>query len=537
MKKSAVSAVVLFLLLVCWPAGAQEWVSCTEPVSTEQGLVEGVADDEFDACAWRGVHYAAAPVGDLRWRAPQPPPAYEGVFDASRTGPACPQPQLITAGGDLDKICEDCLVLNIWRPRKKGSFPVMFWIHGGGFRTGSGTFNIYDGARLAAEHGVVIVTINYRLGPLGFLALPELAEEDPHGSTGNYGMLDQVRALKWVQVNISNFGGDPDNVTVFGQSAGGISVAALMTSPLTEGLLDKAIIMSGPCDQVETLERGYEKGREWAADMGCEDEDVLECLRSKPAEEVKAPGGNMVLSGGMFYLPHIDNYLLNDGPISSMKQGEYHHVPLMIGTTRDEIKLYTMTIPGTALVSRWYMDRTMKKLTGPAYDGMMELYSYDGFRRPIDFFHRLGTDMVMGSRAYDISETISEEVPVYLYRFDWDDTRFPKKMGSFHSLDVPFVFGAMDVDFTLARLVAGRKNRQAAIPLVEDVMAYYANFAKHGDPNGPGLKKWPAYDSKDKLRLHMDAPISVKPVTEKEIERYNFLNQYSLDGLNVMRKE
>lgn len=533
---SSILIIVGFLLLESH-AFAGDVDTCGQTIDTQEGLVRGIADDQYNACAWKGVPYGAPPIGELRWRATQPPRAHEGVFDAFEVGAACLQPELITAGGDLDNVSEDCLTLNLWRPAKSGRFPVMLWIHGGAFRTGSGTFDIYDGARFAAEQEVMIITINYRLGHQGFLALPELAKEDPNGSTGNYGLLDMVGALKWVRANIEGFGGDPDNVTVFGQSAGGVSAAALMVSPLTDGLLHKVIIQSGPCDQGESLELGYEKGRQWAAELGCVGPDVLACLRAKPGDEVTAAGGNLILTGGMNFGPHLDGYALEKDPIAMMKQGSYKKVPLMIGSTRDEVKLYTITIFGTGLIPRHAVDRIMRKLTGPAYGGMMELYSYSEFRRPINFFHQVATDMAIASRTYNIAETISDQTPVYVYRFDWDDTRWPNKMGAFHSLDVPFVFGALDLDFTLAKLVANKKVIESALPLVDDMMAYWANFAKTGDPNGEGLHQWPRYDSQTKERIHLDVPISTQSFTTREIERFDFLNQYRVEGMYARERE
>lgn len=525
--------VCLFSSLV--PAKAAE--VCSREVKTEQGLIRGLPDPNYAACAWKGVAYAAPPVGNLRWRAPLPPLPHEGVQEASAVGAACPQPKQITAGGELERMDEDCLTLNIWRPQQSGRFPVMLWIHGGGFRTGSGAFAIYDGARLAAEREVVVVTINYRLGHLGFLALPELAQEDPHRSSGNYALLDMIQALTWVRKNIAGFGGDPNNVTVFGQSAGGLSACVMMASPLAEGLFHKVIIESGPCDQAESLDQGYERGRQLASALGCGGPNAVECLRAKPMTALVPKGGNLVLTGGMTFVPHLDGYLLKQDALACLHEKDYHRVPVLIGTTRDEVKLYTLTIPGTSLIPRFVMTRLLRKLTGPMYDDAARLYPYSEYRHPINVFHALATDMAIGSRAYDLAETVSGDAPVYLYRFDWDQTRFPNKTGAFHSLEVPFVFGRLNLDFTLAKLVANKKVVKAAQPLVVEVMAYWTNFAKTGNPNGPGLPQWPAYNPQEKLRLHLDEPISVQRVPEKEIERYQFLNQYAISGLTARPKK
>jgi para-nitrobenzyl esterase len=519
-------------LALAEPAGV-----CSQELKTEQGLIRGRADADYAACAWKGVPYAQPPVGQLRWRAPLAPLFHEGVQEADAVGAACPQPKLITAGGELGRMDEDCLYLNIWGPQQSGRFPVMLWIHGGGFRTGSGGFAIYDGARLAAERGVVVVTINYRLGHLGFLALPELAREDPHRSAGNYALLDMIQSLDWVQKNIAGFGGDPHNVTVFGQSAGGLSACVMMASPLAEGLFHKVIIESGPCDQAESLDQGYEKGRQLAAALGCTGPQALECLRAKPMAALVPKGGNLVLTGGMTFIPHLDGYLLKQDALACLHAKDYHRVPVLIGTTRDEIKLYTLTIPGTSLIPRFAMTRLLRKLCGPMYDTVAKLYPYSEYRHPINVFHAMATDMAIASRAYDLAETVSGDVPVYLYRFDWDETRFPNKTGAFHSLEVPFVFGRLNLDFTLAKLVANKKVVKSAQPLVAEVMAYWTNFAKTGDPNGEGLPPWPKYNAQEKLRLHLDQPISVQRVSDKDLERFQFLNQYAIQGLTASPKK
>jgi para-nitrobenzyl esterase len=537
MKSNQIAFVLALIVWMGLSGAAFAAEVCSTPVETAQGLIAGQQDKDYSACSWKGVPYAAPPVDDLRWKAPQPPLAHAGILEAFAPGAACMQPELITAGGDLTNMSEDCLTLNIWRPNKSGQFPVMFWIHGGGFRTGSGGFDIYDGARLAAEQDVMVVTINYRVGWQGFLALPELVEEDPNNSAGNYAHLDQIQALRWVRQNIEAFGGDPNNVTVFGQSAGGVSGSVMMTSPLAKGLLHKLIIQSGPCDQAESLEKGYEKGRAWVKEVGCDGPDVLECLRSKPAEEVTSEGGNLILTGGVFFMPHYDGYVLDKDPVSYMKAGEYPPMPLLIGTTRDEVMLYTLTIPGTLLMPRFTVDSIMRKLTGPAYDDMMSLYSYRDYKHPIDFFHQVATDMALTSRAYMIAETVSKDAPVYMYRFDWDETRVPAKMGAFHSLDVPFVFGALDLDFTLAKLVANKKTIDKALPLVGDIMTYWANFAKNGDPNGDGLEYWPQYNSSGKLRLHLDTPIDYAPIEDIEIERFEMMNRYDIEGMYARERE
>ena len=231
-------------------------------------------------------------------------------------------------------IREDCLFLNIYRPAKEGKFPVMFWIYGGGHVQGSSSYEVYNGARLAAGRDVVVVTSNYRLGGLGYLALPELKAEDPNGGTGNYGLLDSIQALKWVRENIENFGGDPDNITVFGESAGGVQTCNILASPLAENMFHRAIIESGGCDLVNDLEKSYPKARTLTTAVGCEGDNLLDCLRSTPAKKfIKARDHEFKVWS------HIDGYAVPAKPVERFKQGKFNKVPVMVGSNKDELNI------------------------------------------------------------------------------------------------------------------------------------------------------------------------------------------------------
>ncbi len=527
-----VALIILFVLLSATQAFAGEDI-CSEPVSTSEGLVKGLPDSEFAACVWRGIPYAAPPVGELRWQRPHTPDSHEGIFNAYNFGPSCPQNEIIFSGGKSEEFSEDCLTLNIFSPQKSGKFPVMLWIHGGGFIIGAGTYNMYDSARLAADKDVVVVTINYRLGALGFFALPELAAEDPDGSTGNYGLMDQIEALKWVHDNISGFQGDPDNVTIFGQSAGGMSVCALLASQPAAGLFHRAIPMSGSCSVSGTLESGYKQYQQIARDLGCEGGDVLDCLRQKPAEAFVPEGGIFSairnIRSIMSHSPIIDGYVLTDQPIDCIREGNYNQVPVMVGCTRDEIRYFTLILPGMSLLPRFAVNKLINWMFDEKTDEIMEMYSYSDYKHPAQLFLAVASD-AFGAQSYIAAEALSERTPVYLYRFDWDETRFPDKAGAFHALDVPFVFGKEHPDARISRWL-NKKHDYSRAAMGGQIMDYYTNFAKTGDPNGPGILDWPAFCIEKKERIYFDNPITVAPVDGKDLERYKFFSEHGRGGL------
>jgi para-nitrobenzyl esterase len=517
-------AVVLLLAMVlALPVMAQDSALRGGMVSTTDGPVQGRV--EADACSWKGIPYAQPPTGELRWRAPRPPTPRAEVLNASEYGYACPQMESITSGGETRGFSEDCLTLNIWSPQKSGTFPVMLFIHGGAFLQGSGTYDMYNGGRLAAERDVVVVTINYRLGNLGFLALPELSAEDPENQSGNYGLLDQVRALEWVHANIAGFRGDPGNVMVFGQSAGAMSIVYLLVSPRSEGLFQRAAILSAPFDLIRPLADGYPYGRELAANLGCgQAPDVPACLRALPLEKFVTKTANMMFAGGPSLMPRIDGKIVPGPPLDLLRAGKYRHVPIMVGSTRDELRLYTLTIPGLGAWPKSTVNRLMRWVAGSNAPEIMALYDYREFRRPVDLMVRALSDAAISSKAYLIAETIAGrgESPVYYYRFDWDDTRLPHKMGAFHGLDLPLIFGALDLDSNLAKMLANKKVVAAGTPLSEQMMSYYADFARTGDPNGPGLPVWPKYNPADRSRLYFDRPVTVAPLTPEDQKRYQY---------------
>ncbi len=508
---------VLFLLACSRPAAAGP-DPCAASVATAQGPVTGHV--EQCVCSYKGIPYAAPPTGENRFRPPRPAMVRTATLDAKDYGASCIQHEGFGAGGKSKSLSEDCLFLNVWRPQKSGAFPVMVWIHGGGFVMGSGSYQMYSGANLAAERGVVVVSINYRLGPLAFLALPELAQEDPHGSTGDYGLLDQVAALQWVHDNVAGFGGDPGNVTIFGESAGGRSVCAQLASPLSAGLFQRAIIESGRCDDVQTLEHGFGNSRELAKTLGCAGDDARPCLRALPAEKLAASlKGQRTLE----FTAHVDGWFLPGRPSDLFGQGKFNRVPVLVGNNRDEGKLFVLMMPGGYFASQKKVLATLKEKLGPQADEVLKMYSPGDYHPPVMLSGAIITDTYV-SRGFDAAEKLSAFVPVYYYRFDWDEERGSSFLGACHGLELPFVFGNLDLNFPAAELALAfsKKAKVTARPLSERMTGYWTNFARTGDPNGPGLPDWPAYNTKTRLRLHLDTSISAQPITGDELKRLQY---------------
>ena len=370
-------AVVLALLTAGRVAGG-------EPVAVDGGAVSGELSLDGRVAIWRGIPYAAAPVGELRWRPPQPVEPWEGARECAQFGPACPQPPsptAITRGPGVQS--EDCLYLNIHAPHggPEGPFPVMVWIHGGGCTIGAGSLDVYDGEMLARQ-GAVVVTINYRLGPLGFLAHPLLSAESPDGVSGNYGMLDQIAALQWVQRNIAGFGGDPGCVTIFGESAGGASVARLLVSPLAEGLFHRAIAQSGAARGHNRHLRGEREGlppmervgEEVFAALGCDRaDDPLAAARAvSPAELIAAAHPQVGLLGpGTKYGWVVDGWALPENPELLLAGGRMHRVPVMAGSNADDGSMFADRAPIRTPAGYRF---ALRRLAGDRADELLALF-------------------------------------------------------------------------------------------------------------------------------------------------------------------
>jgi para-nitrobenzyl esterase len=479
-------------------------------VKTEQGKAQGKILNEGKVRAFLGLPYAAPPVGDLRWKAPQPPVAWKGQRDAAHYGARCFQGHIYADMVFQDNgPSEDCLYLNVYTPAnaKSGSkLPVMFWIHGGGYSGGSASEPRHNGDFLPAK-GVVLVTINYRLGVLGFLATADLAKE-ADGSAGNYGLLDMVAALQWVKANIARFGGNPGNVTLFGESAGSFAVSTLMASPLARGLFQKAIGESGGAfsDLLPTgaLEAREKRDQEWAASLGAR---TLAELRALPAATIiEASLGK----GAPEFSPVIDGRLLTEPVPATYAAGKQAHVPLLAGWNRDE----NGPVRGMT-VEKW--KSTAAKLFNERADEFLRLYPGATDEQAARSAGDFGGDkfIAFGTWKWIEAHRKSGESPVYRYHFELAAPRsnFHSDSLAFHSDDIEYVFGSLD---TRPGAVWRPEDRK----LSEQMMGYWTNFARTGNPNGPGLPVWPKY-GKDDAILHLDSAITAGPDTRRP--RYEFL--------------
>lgn len=491
-------------------------------VLTTEGPVVGMRF--ADVAVWKGIPYAAPPMGALRWRAPQPPAQRDGALNAYTFGPACPQddrPLLGGAGGR--KGAEDCLTLNVWAPSavssgQSGPVPVLFWIHGGGHVQGSGSEAIYDGASLAVGKNVVVVTINYRLGALGFLVHEAFhGEHADHPTAGNWGRLDQIEALRWVRANIGGFGGDTSRIAIFGESAGGVGVCDLMVSPLARGLFAAAIMQSGSClaagavpivDQPRgALPPAADQGRRFAAAIGCADApDVAACLRGKPVDAVLAtlPGEVGILKpGAETYGPIVDRHVLAEAPADAFAGGREHPVPFLLGANADEGTVFlsdamkAMTAAQVeALVRALYRDNA---------DAVLALYPPSSYASPGLAIADITGDIGFVCPARRTARRhAGHGHPAFLYHFTYVSAIARQLgLGAFHGSEIPFVFGNTGQ--------GGGTRLPPAVQALSDAMrGFWVNLATHGAPGTIGGVAWPAYDAVADVGLRLDTPPGIE---------------------------
>ena len=463
----------LLLALLGLPAIAAAETPLT--LSVETGTLRGAAED--GVASWKGIPFAAPPVGPLRWRAPQPAAPWKGLRDAAAYGHDCMQVPFPSDAAPLGTPpAEDCLYANVWRPAKVGArLPVVVWIYGGGFVNGGSSPPTYTGANLA-RRGVVFVSFNYRLGRFGTFAHPALSREQAGGPVANYGLMDQIAALRWVKRNIAAFGGDPGLVTIFGESAGASSVNFLMASPMARGLFQRAISESGGSSaNLTPLPKAEEIGLAWAHRVGAED---LAALRALPADKVW--DGPVTTTMG----PVLDGQLVTQATDQAFAHGLVAPVPYLEGFNSQEESLLRW-LPGSD--ERWLArlgDR------GPA---LLALYQAEGLDRA-DALKRLWGEAAMAAPSRARARAVaSRGGKVFLYRYAYlPDASQGHTTGAGHDAEMEMVFANPDVRW---RAPWSERDRQTAATMHR----YWVNFARSGDPNGPGLPTWPAYDSADRL--------------------------------------
>ena len=492
------------------------------PVKIDTGMVQGVAaNDTGEVTAFRGIPYAAPPVADLRWRPPQPAKVWEGVRECAKFGSAAPQkptPMLnafpgMTLGAETS---EDCLYLNVWAPARhsESKVPVMVWIHGGGYTFGADSQPLYDGTNLA-RRGVIVVGMNYRMGPLGFLAHPALTAESEHHVSGNYGLLDQIEALRWVQRNIAAFGGDPERVTVFGESAGGNSVYALLLSPLAKGLFQRAIPESGATLNFQQLKKSA-YGREPAEQQGVafaekcgvkEGPDQLAALRALPIDVLlnSVPGLDSARSinfraTGMRLAPIVDGYVIPDDPMTMFQKGAINGVPLIVGANGNEGSMFTLIskLPANAEAFDAILDRDF----GPKFAATFkELYPPSKTKQSV-------TDLMGDFSFVDSARFVAQNyeharAPAYYYNFSHVTSgSLGKMLGAHHGSEIAFVFDNLQL---------GKESSPADLKVRDAMIGYWVQFATTGNPNRESLPEWPAYNTTDDRCLLVTDEIQAVP--------------------------
>lgn len=481
-----------------WGILATMVLGCTQALSATQvhidgGLVEGT--EQEGVIAYKGIPFAAAPTGALRWRAPAPAPAWKGILHADHYGPDCMQVPFPGDAAPLGETpAEDCLYLNLWKPGKPArKLPVMVWIYGGGFVNGGSSPAVYDGSAFARD-GILLVSFNYRVGNFGFFAHPALRAENPAGPLGNYGLMDQVAALKWVQKNISRFGGDPGNVTLFGESAGGMSVHALLLSPLAQGLFHRAIIESGGGRgggrSARGLPEGEQKGLELARkfEITGEGPDALARLRALPAN-VLVSGLNMATMGRETTYaggPLIEPQLNPGSPAALYAAGKGARVPVIVGANSADIGFMA-----ARTADEFYAQfGTEAEQARAAY--------------PVDDSHPLraalsaaGGDQMMVEPARKVAQLLAARgTPVYEFRFSYVAQSLRQSTpGAPHATEIPYVFDTVEARY-------GRELTEADRTIARATHAYWVAFARTGRPEPPGLPAWPAYDSAKDLLMN-----------------------------------
>ena len=489
----------MLMLLACLAGCGHAGV----PVKTMQGSVVGV--DEDGLTVYKGIPFATPPVGSLRWRPPQPPAAWSGVLRADTFRPRCVQAHEATPFALADAPqSEDCLYLNIWSPAKRAGerLPVMVWLYGGSFQSGAGSDPFWFGDDLARK-GVVVVTLNYRLGTLGFLALRELSQESGHSASGNYGLMDIIAALQWVKANIVSVGGDPRNVTVFGWSAGSWAISQLMASPMAHGLFERAIGESSgsfkptnyPSDVPAELKSAEEYGAALEKKLGAHS---LSELRAMPADRLFAAGQAW---------PIVDGYVLPQDTYSVFAAGKQNDVPILVGSNSED------GVNTRPMSAAQFTESVRKRVPGLA-DRVLAIYPARTDAEAARSQIRLATDTTFGWEAWTWARLQSKTGSgrAFLYYFNHrapypNEEPFKEWWGVPHAGELFYVFG---------HFVPGWKWTKTDESVRETVSSYWVNFARTGDPNGEGLPRWEAFTEERQGVMHVDDSFAMGAVANRE---------------------
>jgi para-nitrobenzyl esterase len=492
---------IALLLLACLPAHAA--LADISEAKVTGGTVSGTADDGISI--FKGIPFAAPPVGDRRWKAPAPVVPWSGVRKADAFANACMQAP--NTQGNTAPVSEDCLYLNVWTPAKSADakLPVIVWIHGGGYVGGSTSIGMYDGTGFAKK-GVVLVSLAYRLGPYGFMAHPELSRESGKGS-GTYGIQDLVAGLQWVRANVTAFGGDPKQVTIFGHSAGAGAVSFLAASPTAKGLFQKVIAMSGgsftPLQTSEqgafgmtipTLTLAESTGTALLARLG-----VKSIAEARKLDE----GALQAAAGAGPWRPVADGHVLSNDLGSLYSQGKFNDTPVLLGHTSDE----TLVFGGPKSLTPADFEKQIRSDFGAQADAVLKAYPHASEADALKAMRYVRNDSSFAWNAWTWArqQTRHGKGKVYSYYFD---THAPQAEGSGHGSDVPFVF----------QTLAGRRTPSAEdLALSDQISSYFVNFAKTGDPNGGGLPQWPAFNEQNpRVMVFEGTPrVRINPVLNK----------------------
>ena len=499
-------------------------VAAPDRVKVDGGIIEGMGRQPSGVRIFRGIPFAQPPVGDLRWREPQPVKSWTGVRPAVKFGPRCIQPTIFS---DMifrsDGMSEDCLYLNVWTPARSSAerLPVLVYFYGGGFVAGDSSEPRYDGESMAAK-GIVVVTVNYRLGVFGFLAHPELTRESPHKSSGNYGLLDQNAALRWVQRNIAAFGGDPRRVTIAGESAGSVSVSAQMASPLSKGLIAGAIGESGSILgtlRAVPLEQAEREGVKFAAALGAKSLAELRAVSAEKLLEAATKGG----MGGIGRFPiTIDGYFFTEPPAVTYEAGRQARVPLLVGWNSEEMSWLAL-LRGREPMPENYA-QAVRELYGERAAEILKLYPAATREEVIEAATDLASDRFIAFSTWKWADVHSRTSGQPVYRYFYAHPR-PRRRGenaapargAIHSAEIEYALGNLAVNNVYEWTPDDYKVSKV-------IQEYFANFIKRGDPNGPGLPLWPAIRGGGPVQvMRLDVESRVEP--ERNRARYLLLDQ------------